>query len=83
MKEFSLNLEKSERYKIGDYVFNDEFTYDEILTMGCPEKQSELINILNIHMEEGTKLTGDILFKHVTFISKTLMKGFQANMEKL
>lgn len=83
MKEFNFDTTKSERYKIGDYVFNDEFTYDEIIAMSCPQRQDELIGILNAHMEEGTKLTGDIEFKNITFISKTLMKGFQANMEKL
>ena len=82
MKEFNFSTEKSERYKIGDYVFNDEFTYDEIVIMSCPNQQAELINILNAHMEEGSKLTGDMLFRDITFISQTLMKGFQANMEK-
>ncbi|GAF82513.1 unnamed protein product, partial [marine sediment metagenome] len=32
MKEFNFE-QKIEQYKIGDHVFNDDFTYDEIMIM--------------------------------------------------
>ena len=82
MKEFKFDDIKSEKYKIGDYVFNNEFSYDEIILMSCPKGQAELISILNAHLEEGNKLTGDMPFKKITFISQTLMKGFLVDMGK-
>ena len=82
MKEFKFDDTKSERYRLGNYVFNNDFSYDEVVTMSCPKGQTELINILNAHMEEGAKLTGDLSFKKITFISQTLMKGFLVDMEK-
>jgi len=82
MKEFKFDDIKSEKYKIGEYIFNDEFSYDEIIAMSCPERQKELVDILNAHLEEGHPLTGDLPFRKITFISQTLMKGFLVDMGK-
>jgi len=81
MKEFKFEI-RTEHYKIGEYTFNDNFSYNEMMAMSTPEKREELVSILNAHLEDGPKLTGDLPFKKITFISQTLMKGFLGSAGK-
>ncbi len=81
MKELKFEM-KIEKYNFGDRIFNDNFTYDEIKILTDPKRQSELLGIINSHIEEGASLTGDHPFKEIAFISQSLLKGFLVDMEK-
>lgn len=80
MKEYNFNELKINKYKIGDYLFDDDFTYEEMMTMSSPEGQTSLIDILNRHRLEGPVLEKTIKFKKIKFITEILIKGFLESM---